>query len=119
MKDYPAYRKELNRLIGKMNRELPGPMSGYAELHKAATADGVLPAKAKELIALGIGIAIHCDGCIAYHVHDALRAGATPEEIAEAVGVAVFMGGGPSVICGSEALEAVRQFTAETASVPA
>jgi AhpD family alkylhydroperoxidase len=115
MKDYPAHHRELEGLIGDLARELPGPMSGFSQLLKSATADGVLAAKTKELIALGIGIAVRCDGCIAYHVHDALRAGANAEEITETIGVAVMMGGGPSVICGSEALEALRQFTAAPA----
>jgi AhpD family alkylhydroperoxidase len=61
--------------------------------YKSATADGVLAAKTKELIALGIGIAVRCDGCIAYH--DALHAGASAEEINETIGVAVMMGGWP------------------------
>jgi AhpD family alkylhydroperoxidase len=68
--------------------------------------------KIKELIALGIGIAVRCDGCIAYHVHDALRAGATHQEIVETIGVAVLMGGGPAAMYGSEALEALEQFEA-------
>lgn len=76
-------------------------------------ADGVLSAKVKELIALGIAITVRCDGCIAFHVHDALEAGASRKEVAETIGVAVLMGGGPSVVYGSEALEALEQFEAE------
>jgi AhpD family alkylhydroperoxidase len=85
-------------------------MGGFAALHRASTSEGALPTKTKELIALSIGIAVHCDGCIAYHVHDALAAGATRDEIVETIGVAVMMGGGPSVVYGCEALEAVEQF---------
>jgi AhpD family alkylhydroperoxidase len=70
----------------------------------------VLSTNANELIALAIRIAVHCDGCIAYHVHAALKAHATRREIAETIGVAVMMGGGPSVVYGCEALEAVEQF---------
>ena len=69
-------------------------MRGFAALHSASTADGALPTKTKELIALAIGISVHCDGCIAYHVHDALHAGATRAEVIETIGVAVMMGGG-------------------------
>ena len=72
--------------------------------------DGALPPKIKELMALAIAVAIHCEGCIAYHVHDALYAGATREEIVETIGVAVMMGGGPAAVYGAEALEAVAQF---------
>lgn len=53
---------------------------------------------------------VRCDGCVAYHVHDALEAGASRDEIVEVIGVAVLMGGGPAVVYGSEALEAVEQF---------
>ncbi|MBI3965281.1 MAG: carboxymuconolactone decarboxylase family protein [Chloroflexi bacterium] len=85
-------------------------MSGFTQLYQQAVADGALSRKVKELIALGIGIAVRCDGCVAYHVHDALRAGATRHEVAEAIGVAVLMGGGPAVIYGAEALQALEQF---------
>lgn len=71
----------------------------------------MLAAGTKELIALAISIAVHCDGCIAYHVHDALAAGASRQEVAETIGVAVMMGGGPAVIYGAQALEAVGQFS--------
>ncbi|MBK8616698.1 MAG: carboxymuconolactone decarboxylase family protein [Anaerolineales bacterium] len=88
-------------------------MAGFGELHKQSMMDGVLSAKVKELIALAIAITVRCDGCIAYHVHDALHAGATRPEIVESIGVAVMMGGGPSTIYGSEALLALDQFEKE------
>ena len=61
---------------------------------------------------MGIAITVRCDGCIAFHVHDALKSGATPNEIVETIGVAVLMGGGPAVVYGCEALEALQQFSA-------
>ncbi len=93
-KTYPEYRQHLQSLMIKLGNELPGPMSGFGQLHRQAVADGALSTKVKELIALGIGIAARCDGCIAYHVHDALKAGATRKEIVETIGVAILMGGG-------------------------
>jgi AhpD family alkylhydroperoxidase len=111
-KNYPDIYEHLNELMGRLGTETPGVMNGFAALHSASTADGALPTKTKELIALAIGIAVHCDGCIAYHVHDALHAGATRAEVIETIGVAVMMGGGPSVVYGCEALEAVEQFQA-------
>ena len=57
-----------------------------------------------------ISLAARCDGCIAYHVHDALRAGATRTEVLEAIGVAILMGGGPATVYGAEAIEALDQF---------
>ncbi len=112
MKQYPEYYEHLNKLIGKLGGEIPGPMGGFGHLSKTATSDGALSAKVKELIALGIAITVRCDGCIAFHVHDAIKAGASREEITETIGVAVLMGGGPSVMYGSEALEAFEQFEA-------
>ncbi|MFN2124653.1 MAG: pyridoxal-phosphate dependent enzyme, partial [Candidatus Promineifilaceae bacterium] len=64
--------------------------------------------KVKELMALCIGITVRCDGCIMYHVNESLKAGATYDEIVETIGVAVMMGGGPSVMYGSEALAALE-----------
>lgn len=111
-KNYPQLHEHLEGLIGRLAGEAPGAMTGFMEMHEGATADGALTKGTKELIALGIAIAVRCDGCIAYHVHDALRAGAGREQIVETIGVAVLMGGGPAVVYGSEALEAVDQFTA-------
>ena len=114
-KKYPDYYQHLQSLMLKLGNELPGPLSGFGQLHRHAVAEGTLSTKIKELIALGIGIAARCDGCIAYHVHDALKAGATRKEIVETIGVAVLMGGGPATVYGAEAFEALNQF--ETAGV--
>ncbi|HZT07523.1 MAG TPA: carboxymuconolactone decarboxylase family protein [Chloroflexota bacterium] len=107
---WPEMYERLQELIPYLGREAAGPMSGFAVLHKKALASGALPGHIKELIALGISVSSRCDGCIAYHVHDALGAGATRAEILEAIGVAVMMGGGPAVIYGAKALEALDQF---------
>ncbi len=85
-------------------------MAGFMQLHKAGSTDGVLSAKVKELIALAIGIIVRCDGCISFHIHDAIKAGATREEIIDVIGIAILMGGGPAVVYGSQALEALEQF---------
>lgn len=110
-KNYPEMHQHLEGLIGRLAGEAPGAMRGFAQMHEGAVAEGALTNGMKELIALGIAIAVRCDGCIAYHVHDALNAGATRQQIVETIGVAVMMGGGPAVVYGSEALEAVDQFT--------
>ncbi len=112
-KQYPEYRAHLQRQVATLAREMRGPMLGFAKLHREAVADGVLSRKVKELIALGISISAACDGCILAHVYDALREGATREEIVETIAVAVVMGGGPSLFTGAEALAAVDQFVAE------
>ena len=72
-KDYTDIHQHLQELMGRLGAEEPEVMAGFASLHASATAEGALSTKSKELIALAIGIAVHCDGCIAYHVHDARR----------------------------------------------
>lgn len=79
-------------------------------MHQASIRQGALDAKTKPLIALAIGVAAGCDGCIAFHTHDAMQKGATEGEIMEALGVAVLMGGGPSVWYATHVMEAIEQF---------
>jgi AhpD family alkylhydroperoxidase len=79
-------------------------------MHQSAVADGALPAATKELIALAIAVTHGCDGCIAYHAQAAARRGATPEEVAEALGVALLMNGGPASVNAPRAWEAYHEF---------
>jgi AhpD family alkylhydroperoxidase len=117
MKNFPAQYEELGVWMEKLGQAVPEVMQGFGALHEASIKSGALDSKTKELIALGIAITVRCDGCIAFHVHDALQAGATEAEIAETVSVAILMGGGPSVVYGIEAMQAVSQYreTAELA----
>lgn len=109
---HPEKLQHIGFMMEKLKADCNGPMKGFALMHRAAVEDGVLPAKVKELIALGIAITVRCAGCISFHVHDALQAGATKEEVRETIGVAILMGGGPSLMYGIEAYEAVDQFLA-------
>ncbi len=109
-KDYSKRYNDLSKSMRTLGTRIPDTMKSFTRLHKASTADGALSSKTKELIALSIAISVRCDGCIAYHVHDSLQAGASSEEILETIGVAVMMGGGPSVVYGCEAMEALDQF---------
>ncbi|MDA8342668.1 MAG: carboxymuconolactone decarboxylase family protein [Actinomycetota bacterium] len=115
-KDYPGLYSDLVGMMGRLGGEAPGIMAGFDQLHSTSTAEGALSTKVKELMALAIGINVRCDGCLAYHVHDALQAGATREEVVETIGVAIMMGGGPSVVYGCEALEALNQLTPKVGS---
>ena len=108
--NYPEFYQHVQANMARYGKESPDIMSGFMKLHKAGSTDGALSAKVKELIALAIGITVRCDGCIAFHVHDALKAGATHDEIVDAIGVAIYMGGAPAVVYGSQALEALQQF---------
>jgi len=111
--NYPDFYKQVMDTMAKYGKVSPKTMAGFMQLHKAGSTDGALSAKIKELIALAIGIVVRCDGCIAFHVHDAIKAGATREEIIDAIGVAILMGGGPAVVYGSQALEALEQFESD------
>ncbi len=113
MKNFPAQYKELNTWMEKLGAAIPGTMGGFGQLHENTIADGALDTKTKELVAMAIAITVRCDGCIAYHVHDAMKSGATENEIAETIGVAILMGGGPSVVYGIEAMQAVHQYKEE------
>lgn len=97
---------QTNGRMAAVRAGMPDVAAGFAQLAKAAIAPGALDSKTKELIALAIGIAARCDGCLAFHVKAAIRYGATREEVLETIGVAVYMGGGPSMIYGAEALDA-------------
>lgn len=110
MKNYPNHYNELLRLMKDMGEEIPQQMQGFSELHKSSLSNGALPTSTKELIALAIAISVRCDGCIAFHVHDAVKAGCIREEIMETIGVAILMGGGPAVVYGCEAMAALNQF---------
>lgn len=110
MKNYPEYYKKLNSGMKALGQAAPDVMKGFGALHKASLKPGALDTKMKELIALGIAIAARCDGCIAAHVHASLEAGASKEEITETVSVAILMGGGPAVVFGVAAMQALSQF---------
>ncbi len=112
---HPEKLEHIAYMMEKLKEDCNGPMKGFALMHRTATQDGALPAKVKELIALGIAITVRCNGCISFHVHDALQSGAKKEEVRETIGVAILMGGGPSLMYGIEAYEAVDQFLALSA----
>lgn len=110
VESYNELLKQVRQSMNEYSKESPDIMQGFQKCHETAATDSALSAKVKELIALAIGITVRCDGCIAFHVHDALEAGATKEEIVDTIGVAIMMGGGPAVVYGSAALEALKDF---------
>lgn len=113
MKNFVEHYNELGAWMETLGQAIPNTMQGFGAMHEGTIKAGALDSKTKELIALGIAITVRCDGCISYHVHDALKGGASIEEIAETIGVAILMGGGPSVVYGIEAMQAVEQFKQE------
>lgn len=91
---------------------LPETMQAFAALGRSTYRAGALSPKIKELVALAIGVTVRCDGCVSYHARRALKRGATREEVAEVLGVAVHMGGGPSMVYAAEAMRAFDAFAA-------
>ena len=110
-KNYPEMATDLSVSINRLRKGIPDTMKGFSAMAVAATADGSLDPKTKELIATAIGVAVRCDGCIASHTKAAEKNGASREEILETLGMAVYMGGGPSVVYAAQALDAFDQFT--------
>ena len=108
-KDYREITGNIREGMRQLRREVPAVMKGFGDLSAAATKDGVLTGKTKEFIALAIGVATHCDGCIGFHTQALARLGATAEEVAEVLAVAVYMGGGPSLMHAAEARKAFDQ----------
>lgn len=91
----------------------PEAWAGFAEMHGAAVAEGDVPARIKELVALAIGVVQRCDGCVAYHAKAAVRHGATRQEAAEILSVALLMTGGPGSVWVPRALAAFDEFAAD------
>ncbi len=107
---YADAMKHVRSYTGKLSQAMPELMKSFYALSKASSEAGALDAKTKELIALAIAVATHCDDCIAFHAHSALKAGATSAEILETLGVTVFMGGGPALMYATHVMEAVEEF---------
>lgn len=109
---YKDITKDISSALVKLRAVAPDVMKGFSELANAASQDGVLDKKTKELIALALGVAAHCDGCIGFHTQALARLGASKQEITETLGMAVYMGGGPSLMYAAEAINAFEQATA-------
>ncbi len=108
--DYKQIANDVVTGVGLIREGSPDTMKAFGALSAAATASKVLNTKIKELMALAVGIAVHCDGCVAYHTKMAHQHGATREEILETVALAVYMGGGPAAVYGGDAVRAYDQF---------
>ena len=107
---YHRVAADLRAPTRDLRHAIPDTWAGFAQMHKSAMAEGVLPTEVKELMALVVGVVKHCDGCVAYHARGAAAAGATEEEVVEALGVALLMEGGPASVWAPRALEAYREF---------
>ena len=110
MGHYRDISADLREPTKSLRTATPDVWAGFGALHQAAVAEGVLPAKVKELMALAIAVVKQCDGCIAYHAKAAVARGATAEECAETLGVALLMDGGTASVYGPRAWAAFHEF---------
>lgn len=116
-KSFVEITRDLNRAITTFRAEAPGTMAAFSAMSKAALEPGALSAIDKELIALAIGVAGRCDGCIGFHVKALVRLGVERARFMETLAVAVYMGGGPSLMYAAEAVRALEEL-AEAGSAP-
>ena len=110
---YQELTTRINRHLGPFRTAAPEVMQGFGAMARGAMGAGALDEKTKELIAMAIGVAARCDGCLGFHAKALVRLGATPEEFQEMLGVAVYMGGGPSLMYAAHGLEAFEEFSAK------
>ena len=109
-KDWKELTSNLSAPLKELRTGAPDVMKGFSTIAQAALKANALDTKTKELIALAIGVATRCDDCIGFHVKAAVAQGASREEIHETLGMAIYMGAGPSVMYAAHAVEAFDQF---------
>lgn len=108
---YSLLTKDISAQLAKLRKEIPDVMTGFSALAQAASKNGALDKKTKELIAVALAVANHCPGCIGFHSEALVRLETSREELLETLGMAIYMGGGPSLMYAAEALEAFEEFS--------
>jgi AhpD family alkylhydroperoxidase len=106
---------EMSGAVREVRAGAPDVMKGFSALAQAALKAGALDTKTKELIALAISVATRCDACVGFHAEAAVKQGASRDEVMETMGMAIYMGAGPSVMYAAQAVEAFDQFTDQKA----
>ena len=118
-KDWPALANALSDPLRQLRGATPEVMKNFSAMARSALEAKALDKKTKELIALGISVAIRCEPCITFHAEAAVAQGATRDEISETMGMAIYMGAGPSVMYAAKGLEAFDQYSQKANSKPA
>jgi AhpD family alkylhydroperoxidase len=111
---YVNLTQTVSASLMSLRSSTPDVMKAFGDLGRAATSKGVLDKKTKELIALALSVAARCDPCIAFHMQSLVKLGATRQEIDETLGVATYMGGGPSLMYAASAVDAFEEFAKAT-----
>jgi AhpD family alkylhydroperoxidase len=115
MMDWVGYRKQVVEGVGSLAKLTPETVKGYGAMGTAGQKTNHLDAKMRELIAIAVSITLRCDGCITVHTENARKLGATREEIAEALGVAVSVNAGAAIVYSTRVLDA---YQASSEAVP-
>ena len=110
VKNYPEIVKDISANLRVLRTDIGPTMQGFSAMAQAAVRPGALDKKTKELIALAIGVATHCDGCVGFHSEALVKLGASRTEVEEALGMAIYMGGGPALMYAADAIGAYDQF---------
>ena len=116
MLDWSDYQRQVLARVADIGRASPGTVRGYRELGNAGAAKDLLGAKTRELIALAVAVTRQCDGCIVIHTDAALKQGATRDEIAEALGVAIAVNAGATLIFSTRVMDAYAAKSAPAGS---
>lgn len=115
IEDWLALINNMNGTVRDLRKAAPDVMKTFSDMARAAHGGNALDDKTRELVALAISVAIRCEPCIAYHAEGAVKHGASREAVAETLGMAIYMGAGPSVMYAAKALEAVDQIASAAA----
>lgn len=110
--DWNANREHLLTNVGKLQALSADTVKGYLTVSGAGRKTAQLDERTRQLISLAVAVTTRCDGCISIHTHEALKAGVTREELAEALGVAVAMNAGAALVYSTRAMEAFESATA-------
>ena len=117
-KNYPEITRDVSATLAKLRADIPDTTRGFSTLAQAATRDGALDKKTKELIAMALSVAARCDPCLGFHAEALVKLGCTRAEFEDMLGMCVYMGGGPSLMYAAHALQAYEQFGGQKAGQP-
>ena len=110
--NYRELTQGVSTRLASLRSSTPEVMKSFGELGRAATSDGTLDRKTKELIALALSVAARCDPCIGFHMQTLVKLGVSRQEVDETLGVTTYMGGGPSLMYAASAIAAFEEFSA-------
>jgi AhpD family alkylhydroperoxidase len=106
---------EVSATLARLRADMPDTTRGFSALAQAATRDGALGKKHKELIAMALSVAARCDPCIGFHAQALVKLGCSRAEFEDMLGMCIYMGGGPALMYAAKALDAYEEFGGEKA----